>query len=127
MANLKIIYPSSDPDQVTYTAPINYDYKPEIGLIEEGQEVTRAFDGTALSYTDFDKKYFELEFTCVAKTQFDYFTQLYRFHCPIDLYLDGVNLDAVVIMMAAPAGGPEAAFDTSGDPTYSFSVRFEEV
>jgi hypothetical protein len=126
MANLKLIYPSGDPDQVTYTVPKNYDYEPEIGLLEEGQEVTRAFDGTAHSYSDFDKKYFELEFSRVSKAQFDYFTQLYRFHCPIDLYLDGTNLDASVIMMAAPAGGPEAAF-VDGAATYSFSVRFEEV
>jgi hypothetical protein len=125
--NLKLIYPSGDPDQVTYTVPINYDYEPEFGHLEEGQEVTRAFDGTAHRYTDFDKKYFELQFTYVLKAQFDYFTQLYRFHCDIDLYLDGTNLDATVIMMAAPSGGPAAAFDENGDPTYSFSVRFEEV
>jgi hypothetical protein len=126
MAKLKLIYPSSDPDQVTYTVPKNCDYEPEIGVLEEGQDLTRAFDGTGYSYTDFDKKYFELQFSYVSKAQFDYFTELYRFHCPIDLYLDGVTLDATVIMMAAPAGGPYAAF-VNDEPTYSFSVRFEEV
>ena len=123
----KFIYPSGEADQVIYNPPKSADHEPEIGLLEEGQTVNRSFDGTVQSYSDFDKKYFELTFSHASKTQFDYFMQLYRFHCPIDLYIDGVNLDATAIMMNAPAGGPEAAFDNSGNKTYSFSVRFEEV
>ena len=125
----KLIYPSgaAPGDQVTYIPPKSCDHEPEIGLLEEGQEMTRADDGTAYSYAEFDKKYFELTFTRVSKAQFDYFTQLYRFHCPIDLYMDGVNLDAIVIMMNAPASGAEAAFDDDGEKTYSFSLRLEEV
>jgi hypothetical protein len=126
MANGKLIYPSGATSQITYTFPKNYDYEPKIGILEEGQEVKRAFDGTANSYSSFDKKYFELQFTYVPKAQFDYFTDLYRFHCPIDLYMDGGNFDATVIMIAGPVSGPAAAF-VNGEPQYSFLVRFEEV
>ena len=129
MANGKIVYPSgADPgDQVDYTFPKNYDFEPKIGILDEGQDRTRGFDGTAMGYSSYDKKYFELQFTRVSKAQFDYFTQLYRFHCSIDLYMDGVNLDATVIITTPPDGGPEEAFGDDGELRYSFPVRLEEV
>lgn len=125
--NGKIVYPSGDPSALTYNFVKNYDYKPDIGIIET-QDIQRAFDGTANSFAGADKKYFELTFTRALKTQFDFFTTLYRFHCSMDLYMDGDNIapDATVIMVTAPKSGPEAAF-AAGEPTYSFTIRFEEV
>jgi len=128
MANGKIVYPSGDAAAITYTFVKNYDYKPDLGDIEV-HDNQRSFDGTLNSFAGATKKSFELAFSYTLKAQFDLFRNLYRFHCAIDLYLDGDSgsPDAVVYMMTAPRGGPEPAFSSPGVPTYSFSVRFEEV
>jgi hypothetical protein len=126
MANLKLIYPSGAGTQVTYNAVKNYDYGISLGYLETDDHA-RGFDGTLNSYAGPRKKTFELTFSYALKTQFDYFQNLWTFQCPIDIYLDGVNLDATVKMMAPPNGKSEAAFENPGEPTYSFTVNFEEV
>jgi hypothetical protein len=125
MANGKIIYPSGDPAAVTYDFPKNWEYGHEVGYLEADDNV-RSLDGTLHSYAGPRKKVYDLTFSVVTKAQFDYFLLLWTYQVPIDLYLDGTNLDAVVKMMAPPNGRSEAAF-IGGEHTYSFDVRFEEV
>jgi hypothetical protein len=125
MANLKLVYPSGSATQITYNAIQNYDYNAETGYLETDDHA-RALDGTLNSYTGARKKTFNLTFTSVLKTQYDYFKTLWTYQCPIDLYLDGTNLDASVKIMNPPSGSVDDLF-ISGEPTWSFSVNFEEV
>ena len=125
MANGKLIFPSGDAAPITYTFPKNYDYGYTQGYLDT-DDSQRSFDGTLNSYAGPRKKYYELTFSYVTKTQADYFLNLWSYQCAMDLYLDGVILDATVKMMNAPAPKSQAAF-VSGVPTYSFDVRFEEV
>ncbi len=125
MANGKLIYPSGYPDPVTYVFPKNYDYGHEPSHLETDDNY-RSFDGTLNSYAGPRKKTFDLTFSRVLKSQLDDFENLWSFQSPMDLYLDGINLDATVKMMAPPSGKSEAVF-VGGQFTYSFDVRFEEV
>jgi hypothetical protein len=125
MANGKIIYPSGTSPQVTYNFPKNFDYGHQVGYLKTDDNA-RAFDGTSHSYAGPQKKTFILQFSRAGKSQLDYFQALWKFQCPIDLYLDGTNLDAIVKMMSPPSGESEAAF-IAGEPAYSFDVNFEEV
>jgi hypothetical protein len=129
MANCKIVYPSgADPgDQVTYTFPKNPDFGHRAGERVNLNDDQRTFDGTLLRYAGPLKKRYELSFTHVTKAQADYFLTLWDFNCPIDLYLDGTNLDATVMMMESPAPDSQGAFSSDGVETYSFDVIFEEV
>lgn len=119
----KIVYPSGDPGAVTYNFEVAHDFEPKIGYLETSDN-QRAFDGTLNSFRGSLKKYYEIAFSYVPQDQWDFFMQLYRFHCPVDLYLDGVNLDGTVLLMNSPESGPMKA---PGDPLYSFTLRFEEV
>jgi hypothetical protein len=126
MANGKIIYPSGDPAPTTYTFVKNYDYGHRVGCVENLDDQVRTLDGTLQSYAGPQKKTYELTFSRVLKSQLDVFLAVWAYQCPIDLYLDGTNLDAVVKIMAPPQGESEAAF-SGGEFTYSFDVTFEEV
>jgi hypothetical protein len=123
--NGKIIYPSGVAEQITYDFPKNPDFGHQVGYLETDDNV-RAFDGTLNSYAGARKKTFELTFTRVLKSQLDYFQDLWAFQCPMDLYLDGVNLDATVKIMTPPSGTSEAAF-VNGEYTYSFDLTMEQV
>jgi hypothetical protein len=126
MANGKIIYPSGSVDQVTYTFPKNFDYGHKPGARLNLNDDQRAFDGTLLRYAGPTKKKYELTFSYVSAAQKDAFLDLWDFQCPMDLYLDGVNLDATVMMMESPDPQSEAAF-VGGNYTWTFDVTFEEV
>ena len=126
MANGKIIYPSGEADQVTYTFPKNYKYGHKAGSRLNLNVDQRAFDGTLHRYAGPAKKQYELQFICVSKTQADYFLTLWDFQCPIDLYLDGTNLDASVMMIECPQPESVAGF-VNDEHTYSFEVLMEEV
>ena len=124
MANLKLIYPSGAATQITYVAPINpsgIDW----GYLDTDDKA-RAIDGTLNSYAGARKKYYNLSFTDVLKTQADYFLTLFSFKCPMDLYLDGVYLDASVEIMESPNPKAEAKW-LGADQLYSFDVKFEEI
>ena len=123
--NGKIIYPSGEASQVTYTFIKNYDYGFEQGYLDTDDNV-RAFDGTLLSYSGARKKTFDLSFSYVLEAQLTAFQLAWEVGGKFDLYLDGVNLDAVVKMMTPPIAKSEKAFD-GGAVTYSFDVSFEEV
>jgi hypothetical protein len=125
MVKGKLIYPSGDPAAITYVFPRNFSYGHGQGYLETDDN-QRAFDGTLNSYAGPRKKIYELTFTRVTKAQADYFLTLWTYQCPMDLYLDGVNLDATVKMMTPPLPKSEAAF-VAGAPAYSFDVRFEEI
>ena len=125
MANGKVVYPSSATSQTTYVFPRNYSFGHTEGYLETDDNA-RAIDGTLNSYTGPQKKTFTLSFHAVPRSQFDYFTALFLLQCPIDLYLNGTDLDAVVKMMAPPVGESLAAF-IAGQETYSFEAVFEEV
>lgn len=127
MANGKIIYPSGEAEQVTYVFPKNYNYGHKPGARINLNADQRAFDGTLHRYTGPAKKQYELQFTNVDKVQADYFLTLWDFQCPIDLYLDGTNLDAVVMMTECPEPQSQPFFNSSGEHTYSFEVIMEEV
>lgn len=126
MANGKVIYPSGTTPQTTYNFVKNFDYSPTFCHLETDDNA-RTLDGTLNSYAGPRKKTFELTFTMALKAQFDYFRALWSLQCPIDLYLDGVNLDATVKIMTPPSGTAESAFATPGEPTYTFTVTMEEV
>jgi hypothetical protein len=125
MAKGKITYPSGDPAPLTYTFVKNFDYGHKQGYLETDDN-TRAFDGTLHGYSGARKKAYELTFSYVLKAQLDALQLAYNVGADIDLYLDGVNLDATVRMVTSPEGESQAAF-VDGDYTYSFNVRFEEV
>lgn len=127
MANGKIIYPSGEASQVTYTFVKNYDYGFEQGYLDTDDNM-RAFDGTLLSYSGARKKTYELSFSYVLEAQLTAFQLAYEVGGKIDLYLDGASPtpDAVVKMMTPPNATSEKAFN-SGAVTYSFDVTFEEV
>jgi hypothetical protein len=126
MPNGKLIYPSGDPDQVTYIFPKNYDYGHRPGARLDLNDNQRAHDGTLHRYSGPIKKKYELPFSKVSTAQKDYFLDLWDFQCPVDLYLDGTNFDATVIMMECPDPESQAAF-VGGEHTWSFNVMFEEV
>lgn len=129
MAYGKIIYPSGDPDAITYNFVKNYDPEPVIGYLET-MDNQRSFDGTLNGFSGALKKYYELTFSYVSLAQYNLFMNLYRFQVALDLYLDGDSLspNAVVFIMNSPAAGPAGAFDDSGNPPYSsFTIRFEEI
>lgn len=126
MAKLKLIYPSGAGVQITYNAVTNFDYGHAVGYLETDDHV-RALDGTLNSYAGARKKTFDLTFSRALKSQFDYFLTLWTYQCPIDLYLDGIHLDATVKMMAPPQGKSEAAFKVPKEPTWTFDVKFEEI
>ena len=123
--NGKIVYPSGEASQVTYTFVKNYDYGFEQGYIET-DDIVRAFDGTMLSYTGARKKTYSLSFSYVLLAQVQAFQLAWEVGSKIDLYLNGVNKDAIVKMMTPPNATSEKAFDT-GAVTYSFDIDFEEV
>jgi hypothetical protein len=123
MAYGKIIYPSGDPAAVTYNFPKNFDYGNTVGYLESDDQ-KRSHDGTLNSYTGPRKKTFELTFSYATKTQFDYFLALWVNQYLIDLYLDGSTLDATVKIMTPPNGESQA---TVPDPTWTFTINFEEV
>jgi len=125
MANAKVIYPSGDPSPVTYVFPKNPDYGHELGNLET-DELKRTIDGTLYGYAGPVKQSFVLNFSYVTKAQKDYFVDLWKFQCAMDLYMDGTNLDASVKMMGPPLPTSQPAF-IDGEYTYSFEVRFEEV
>lgn len=128
MANGKIIYPSGVPpgEQTTYTFPINFDYGHTIeGRINTNDD-RRAFDGTLHRYIGATKKRYYLSFSKVTKEQALAFLDLWDLGCQMDLYLDGTNLDAIVLMIDPPDPNSEKAFH-SGVEAYSFNVTFEEV
>ena len=127
MANLKLIFPSDDMDQVTYICPKNFDYGDKPGSRENLNDDNRTFDGTLLRYAGPIKKRFEMTFSYVSKAQKDYFLMLWDFQCPIDLYRDGINLDGSFLMEDCPVPSSQAAFDDSGNYTYSFDVVWKEV
>lgn len=126
MANGKVIYPTGAAEQVTYVFPKNYDFQPTYSHAELDDN-TRTLDGTLNSYAGAQKKTFEITFTRALKTQYDYFVDLWKFQCPLDLYMDGINLDASVKIMNPIMGRPEAAFKNPGEPTWTFTVEMEEV
>ena len=126
MPNGKLIYPSGDPDQVTYTFPQNFDFGHSPGARINLNDDVRTFDGTSLRYAGPTKKKYDLSFTLVEKSQKDYFLTLWDFQCSMDLYLDGTNLDATVMMVDCPSPTSEEAF-YNGEELYSFDVSFEEV
>jgi hypothetical protein len=119
----KIIYPSGSVDQITYVFPKNPDYELTAGERINLNDDQRAFDGTLLRYAGPVKKKYTLTFSYVTAAQKDYFLSLWDFQCPIDLYMDGTNLDATVLMMESPA--PQSMRTSS--PTWSFDVILEEV
>ena len=125
MANGKIIYPSGDPAPVTYDFVKNYDYGHTVGYLETDDNA-RALDGTLNSYAGPVKKTYELTFTRVEKAQLDAITLAWAVQCPVDLYLDGVNLDATVKVMKPVIWQSEAAF-VAGAYTYTFTVTMEEI
>lgn len=125
MANGKIIYPSGELVQTTYTFVKNYDYGHQESHLESDDNA-RGFDGTLNSYSGAVKKAYDLSFTRVLKAQLDAFVAAWAAKCSIDLYLDGSNLDAVVRIMTPPIGKSEPAF-VSGEMTYSFDLSLEEV
>lgn len=127
MANGKIIYPSGEDVQVTYNFPKNFDFAHKPGARLDLNDNTRALDGTSYRYVGPRKKKYELSFTFVTKAQKDYFLNLWDFQCPMDLYLDGTNLDASVLMTECPDPQSEEAFGSDGVELYSFDVKFEEV
>ena len=126
MANGKVMFPSGGPAPITYIFPQNFDFGHKPGYLDTDDNV-RAIDGTLNSYAGPQKKAFDLHFSFAPKNQFDYFKYLWTLQVSMDLYMDGVNLDAIVKIMQSPSGQSEAAFDDSGDEVYSFDVRFEEV
>jgi hypothetical protein len=125
MANGKIVYPSGDPASLTYVFAKNYDYGHTVGYLQTDDNV-RAFDGTLHSYAGARKKVYELTFSSVLKAQLDALQLAWIAGADIDLYLDGVNLDATVKMMTSPIGESQARF-VGGIYTYSFDATFEEV
>ena len=125
MANGRIIYPSGTTPQITYDFVHNYAFGHTVGYIEADDNV-RAIDGTLNSYAGPQKKTFTLPFNMVLKAQLDYFMDLWKFQCPLDLYLDGTNLDAVVKIMSPIEGTSEEAW-IGGEMLWSFEVTMEEV
>jgi hypothetical protein len=126
MANGRIIYPSGGTPQITYSFPQNFDFGHRAGSRVNLNDDARTFDGTLLRYAGPSKKKYDLAFTMVSEAQKDYFLDLWDFQCPIDLYLDGITLDATVLMMKPPEPTSVAAF-AGGVETYNFTVSFEEV
>jgi hypothetical protein len=127
MAHGRIIYPSGGSPQITYDFPVNFQYGHKAGVRINLNDDQRTFDGTLCRYSGPIKKKYDLAFTVASKAQKDYFLMLWDFQCPIDLYLDGSNLDATVLMMKPPEPQSVAAFDDAGQETYTFTVTFEEV
>jgi hypothetical protein len=125
MANGKIVYPSGDLAPVTYTFVKNYDYEHEVGYVETDDD-DRALDGTLNSYIGPRKKTFDLTFSYVEKAQLEALQLAWEVGSPVDLYLDGVNLDAVVKIMTPPIASSQAGF-VNGVYTYSFDLNMEEV
>jgi hypothetical protein len=119
----KIIYPSGDSYQITYTFPKGPDHGHRPGMRLDLNNNARTLNGTYRRYVGPRKKKYELTFSFVSTAQKDYFLSLWDFQCPIDLYLDGVNLDATVMMVECP--DPES--QQTPTITWSFDVIFEEV
>jgi hypothetical protein len=124
MANMRLIFPSGVPTQITYDVPINPSDL-DWGYLDTDDRA-RAFDGTLNSLAGPRKKFYNFDFTNVLKTQADYFLALFAYQCPINLYLDGTNFDASVKIVESPNPKPEQQW-LGADRLYSFSVRFEEV
>jgi hypothetical protein len=121
MANGRVIYPSGAVTQVIYDFPHNYDPSDEIGYLDTDDNA-RALDGTLNSIAGAQKKTFDLIFTNAPKSQGDYFVSLWRLQCPVDLYLDGVNLDATVKIMGTPR--PKTApYWSNGEQACSFDIK----
>lgn len=126
MANGKLVYPSGDPAALTYTFTYNFGYGHRVGARINTNDDYRTRDGTLQRYPGPRKKKFEISFKAVDKAQRDMLIDLWDLQCPMDLYLDGVNLDATVVMMEPPDPESVAGF-RNGAYTYSFDVVFEEV
>lgn len=128
MANCKIIYPSGEATQVTYNCVKNFDYGHEVGYLDT-DDAGRSLDGSLNSYVGPRKKTFDLTFSYVLLAQLQAWQLAFEVGGPIDLYLDGSSLvpDAIVLITEPISAESEHAFPTPGVPTYTFSVRLEEV
>jgi hypothetical protein len=125
MANGKVVFPSGALAPTTYTFPKNYDYGHKTSYVES-DDTQRAFSGKMYSYSGPLKKTYSLEFSFVSKAQMEYFTNLWFNNYELDLYLNGVDLDATVQIQTPPDSNSEAAW-VDGEMVWSFTLELQEI
>lgn len=123
----KLVYPSSDSEQYTYTFPRSYNLDYSVSYIETDDR-QRSLDGSLNFYAGALKKVWTVNFNFISHTQKEELLRIYSYKCLIDLYLDGSTLDGVVRMVSpGPQMIGEEAHDEDGDQLWSCSIQFEEV
>jgi hypothetical protein len=121
-----MVYPSDVCPPTIYQVTQNFDFGHKVNYIDTDDRAV-GMDGTSHSLIGARKKKFELHFTCTTKVQLDALTAIWALRGAVDLYLNGNDYDATVKIISPLSPESVAAFDGSGNHTYSYDLIMEEI